>query len=97
MSDEQELDEYVEVLRAGLAKDGFVKATGPDGQRLWLVLSTMLEEPPGLLIAYEGVGAMFWELDRPLNEFRLVQHGFSIRIAPALADTLNRVMGELRP
>lgn len=44
------------------------------------------------MIAYEGGGAYFFDLDRPLNQFRLVKHGFSLRVAPALANLVNAIL-----
>lgn len=90
----------IEHLREQLRDTGGCALTGPDGKSLFLVLNRNLGiEKPGILIAYEGHGAYFFDLDRPLNQFRLVKHGFSLRIAPTLAELVNAILdpGEASP
>lgn len=87
-------DETIAALREGLRGRGSVTFMGPDGKRLFLVASVNLHlEERGLLVAYEGHGAYFWDLQRPVNTFLLAGAGFDITVAPELADLLNRLLG----
>lgn len=82
----------IDKLRDQFARNGNIVATGPDKGRLFIVSSYQMGmEERGVLISYEGEGAFFWTLDRPLNQFRLVQGGFSANLAPTLAEILNRL------
>lgn len=86
-------EQTLSIIREKLSETGGVSITGPEGKAVFLVLNRNLGiEKNGILVAYEGGGAFFFDLDRPLNQFRLVQHGFSLRIAPALASLVNAIL-----
>lgn len=91
----------IPTLRMQLAQHGAMHATDKDGRKLFVVLSRQLAmQETGILLAYEGEGAYFFTLDRPLNRFRLVQGGFSYIVAGWLSDLLNQIVGiggELQP
>ena len=84
----------VNVIRNDLARKGYVDAYDSRGRKLYLVLSTVLpEHPPGVLIAYEGYGTMFYDMKAPLNKFQLIQKGFTYTVADTLAVMLNSIFG----
>jgi hypothetical protein len=86
-------DEVLNTVRKKLAETGGITLQGPGGKAVYLALNRNVGiERNGILIAYEGGGAYFFDLDRPLNKFRLAQHGFSLRVAPALADLVNAIL-----
>jgi hypothetical protein len=88
----QDID--IPALRQSLHEMGSVVTTDRQGKRLFLVLSKQLDVTEhGVLLAYEGQGAYFFTLDRPLNKYRLVQGGFSLDVAPFLSDLINALMG----
>lgn len=88
-------EETITNIQVTLREVGGVTLTGPEGKSLFLVLNRNLGiEKEGIMIAYEGGGAYFFELDRPLNRFRLVQHGFSYRVAPLIADLVNAILSK---
>lgn len=79
----------IENIADGLTFEGHVRLVDGDGRVLWLVTATRLNyRQPGLLIAYEGAGAYFWPEGQPMNRFLLVDHGFSLKVAPILSDVL---------
>lgn len=84
-----------DAMRRQLTDVGSCIWTGPEGNRLFLVSSHVLgkDMAQGLLIAYEGEGTMFFELDRPLNVYRLLSAGFSVSVAATLADVVNELCG----
>lgn len=80
-------------LREQLFQVGGVSLPGPEGKTLYLVLNRNLGvERNGILVAYEGSGVAFVTLDQPLNQFRLVSAGFSLRIASALVTMINGIL-----
>ena len=86
-------DDTISHIRARLQAEGGVTVKGPGGKNVYLVLNRNIGvDQNGILVAYEGGGAYFFDLDRPLNKFRLTQHGFSLSIAPALADLVNAIL-----
>lgn len=84
-----------DAMRQQLALEGSCIWTGPEGKRLFLIAANILamDTDRGLLIAYEGEGTMFFELDRPLNVYRLLSAGFSVSVAATLADVVNELCG----
>lgn len=80
-------------IRQQLRDVGGATLQGPAGKQLYLVLNRNLGmEQQGILIAYEGGGACFFDLDRPLNAFRLVERGFSLVVAPAISQLVNELL-----
>ena len=85
-------EKVIEELRLRLETEGSTNFADAKGRRLYLIRTKLLHMPfDGLLIAYEGCGAMTFELDRPLNKFRLIQSGFGFDVAETLAGLVNRV------
>lgn len=71
---------------------------GPDGKKLFIVLSRNLGlDAQGILVSYEGGGTIYWTLDRAINVFRLVKAGFSMKIAPALSELINALLTPASP
>jgi hypothetical protein len=86
-------EDAITTIRQRLAETGGVTFQGPDNKSVYLVLNRNIGiEKNGILLAYEGSGAYFFDLDRPLNQFRLAKHGFSLRVAPALAELVNAIL-----
>jgi len=85
----------LDTMREHLKAHGSAVGQDADGRRIFFVMSRVLDmRETGILIAYEGEGAIFVPLDdRPLNVFRLLSAGFSANIAPTLADTVNGLLG----
>lgn len=80
----------VEELRRTFRATGSAKLVDPAGRRIYLVDTRLLGETPAeLLLAYEGQGSIVFSLDRPMNAFRLVSAGFSMRVAPQVAEIVN--------
>lgn len=79
-------------LRDHLREHRSCNWTDEHGHKLFFVL---LEIPShGMLIAYEGQGAKFIEIDdRPLNAFRLLEAGFATSLSKTLADAINALLG----
>lgn len=88
-------DEKINALAHTLITSGSAVSTDEENRKLMLVLSTVLafadQRRLSILVAYEGQGAFFWSVDEKLSPFRLIEAGFSLRLAPTLADILNRV------
>ena len=79
----------IEPTRQQLRHTGGARIVSPADKMLYLVRNDVLGvEEQGLLITYEGGGTFFFNLDRPINGFRLIKAGFSLRDAPAIADFL---------
>ncbi|QSY98683.1 hypothetical protein J2J97_31935 (plasmid) [Rhizobium bangladeshense] len=86
-------EDILQSIRDQLREVGGATVKGPLDKQVYLVLNRNLGiEQKGIMVAYEGGGAYFFDLDRPLNQFRLVKHGFSLRVAPALADLVNAIL-----
>ena len=82
----------VEELHARLLADGSAKITDGTGRRLFLIHTRLLKEPyDGVVVAYEGQGAFVFELDRPVNKFRLISNGFEMGAAEIVSDLINRM------
>lgn len=87
-------------LAADMADDitlhGRAMVADTNGRRL-LLTSTELLGLPGnqILLAYEGKGVIFFELDRPLNRFRLLSHGFPEKVADSICSLVNAVVSIL--
>ena len=79
-------------LRERLQKNGSAYFLDTKGNRIYLIHTQALQlDFEGVLIAYEGHGAFTFDLDRPLNSFRLISAGFPMQIAEELASLVNRV------
>lgn len=82
----------VEELREALVTKGSAKIIDARGRRLYLIHSRILQEDfDGVVVAYEGAGAFVFNLDRPVNKFRLVSSGFDMSVAEIVADLINRM------
>ena len=86
-------------LAKAIVDHGVSMMTDADGRRLSIVSHPLMYEPlsdytPGWLIAYEKSGAIFWDFQKPMNQFLLTEYGFSIRIAPMLSDVLKSTYAE---
>lgn len=87
-------------MRELLQRTGSVGVVDSAGKRLVLTLQNVCmmdnegcwENQRGLLICYEGEGALFYKGDKKLTKFRLVQAGFSLIVAPTLAELVNAIM-----
>lgn len=98
--------EIVEHMRDELLETGVTSVQlGNDmvgaGLRVFLIEFSILPSgsvEPGFLLAVPGAGSMFVGMDRrlgryrPLNKFQLLSAGFSIKLAPTLAELVNRVL-----
>jgi hypothetical protein len=86
-------DAVIDGLCNRLQENGDAMFTDPQGRRMFLVLSSKLSfaTAPSILLSYEGEGAFLWEISSRLSSFRLIEAGFSLRLAPTLADVLNRL------
>lgn len=85
--------QMIEELRSRLLTEGSAKITDGRGRRLYLVHSRLLKEDfDGIMVAYEGNGAFVFELDRPVNKFRLINSGFDMAVAEVVADLINRMV-----
>lgn len=81
-------------LKVRLLEKGSVSALDKQGRRLFFIDSRILDDlPAGLLIVYEGQGSFFYEMDRPLNRFRLLQARFPLTVAGWLSDLVNQLTG----
>lgn len=90
-------DEQIAQLCNRLQSAGSAVTTAK-GTKLAFVASTVLGgafEQDTLLVAWEGQGAFFWTVGSKASQFRLIEAGFSLMVAPTLADILNRVGGQL--
>jgi len=80
-------------LAERLKDQGSATLRDAKGKRLMFVMAELVFEPtPGVWIAYESNGAMFWSYMLPMNRFELVQNGFPIEIATILADVLKALL-----
>ena len=81
-------------VRKRLREKGAVQLDLTNGTRLFLVAMPLFGiQTQELLVAYEGGGSVVYSGDRPLNNFRLVQHGFPFSVAGEIADLINAVAG----
>lgn len=87
------------ILRESLADVGGLTLQDESGRSLYIVLNRNLGiEKKGALVAYEGRGSMFFEMDRPLNKFRLLKAGFPAGTADIVSGLVNTVFfGEAEP
>jgi hypothetical protein len=69
------------------------KAVDTEGNRVVLTSAGSIGFPRSneIVLIYENRGCFFWDGGRAVNQFRLVSAGFNLRMAPALADMLNRL------
>lgn len=95
MSDTQTFSPQVlSNMRDDIVQRGATFVTDANGAHVVLALAPMLGiEGNRVMLAYENMGMTIFFLDRPMNAFRLVQAGFSMRVAPMLADMVNKVCG----
>lgn len=84
----------IQDLRQSLRTEGRASLTDPDGNVLALISTGLLgiEAKGRLLVAYENKGCFFYDGERPLNQFRLVKAGFSIDVAPFVANVVNAII-----
>lgn len=81
-------------MRETLLKHGYAYMCDINGKRLYFVHTKLLRlDFTGLLVAYEGYGAFTYDMDRPVNAFRLVSAGFPLQVAGGLAYLINRLTG----
>lgn len=88
-------DGQIEDLCNQLQNSGSV-VIDQDGHKLAFISSDIMTfagpaPDPTILVAWEGKGAFFWRVGSPMNTFLLIEAGFTLRVAPTLADILNRV------
>lgn len=86
----------VEDMAEELWEEGRTIIKDGSGRRL-LLTSTSLLQIPGddIILAYEGRGVIFFQLDRPMNRFRLLSHGFPDKVAGDIADMVNLIISAL--
>lgn len=85
-------DSTINHLADELCATGATHFTDERGHRLVVMASGVVGVPGGdFILAYENTGTIFFNTSRPMNEFRLTAAGFSLRIAPLIADTINRL------
>ena len=83
----------VEILKDSLQERGTALLTDINGSRLTLISNKVLGiTNPCILISYEGYGSFYYEFDRPLNAFRLISAGFSLRVAQEVSDLINKLV-----
>lgn len=84
----------VDYAKEKLNSEGCVHIPDAKGRMLYLINSRLLRlDFPGLVAAYEGYGTATIRLDRPLNQFLLLQGGFPMQVCGSLSDFINRVTG----
>lgn len=88
--DQRAIDE----LRNALQTHGSAAFPDAQGRKIMFVSGDRLSfaTKPSILVAYEGQGAFLWEIENKINTFRLIEAGFSLRVAPTLADILTRLV-----
>lgn len=88
MLDNNTIDEIADRLLT----EGTTTFEDSEGRRVLIMYAAKAGfETREFVLAYEKVGAMFFNLDRPLNKFRLSEAGFPLRLAPVVAETVNRL------
>jgi hypothetical protein len=77
-------------------QDGRTLVRDLDGRRL-LITSTTLLNLPGdeVILVYEGRGTIFFQIDRPMNRYRLLASGFPEKAADSVSDMVNRLISIL--
>lgn len=83
------IDRLARQLNQALDNKGWVSYKGIDGNRLFLIKSSLLEGylEQGLLVSYEGGGSIFCKDGEYISYFKLVGKGLPV----ALARVLERV------
>jgi hypothetical protein len=90
-------DEDMKDLAEQLADDGVVTLTDEKGNRMVLAYAAKIGmRSKEFMLAYEKAGVIFFTSERPMNKFRLVDAGFSLLLAPALADMVNRLFAAVK-
>lgn len=85
-------EETIKDMARTLYERGSAHVQDQDGNYMVITASAVVGVPGNrFLLAYENKGAILFDTSRPMNQFRLASAGFSLRIAPVLADTLNRL------
>lgn len=90
-------DEQIAELCNRLQQVGSAITTAK-GTKLAFVSSAILMgdfDGATLLVAWEGQGAYFYHVGSKISAFRLIEAGFSLMVAPTLADILNRLNEQL--
>jgi hypothetical protein len=88
------VNEVIAQVRQRLIEKGAVQVDLTNGSRLFMVTMPLFGvNTRELLVTYEGGGSVVYAGDRPLNNFRLVQHGFPFSAAGEVADLVNAVAG----
>jgi hypothetical protein len=87
-------DDLIGEIADDLERVGRCLVFDQDYRRLLVVRSDYLDisGAPELLLAYEGRGAIFFTIDRPMNHFRLLSHGFPEIAAHSVSDMVNRLI-----
>ena len=86
-------NDTIHAMIQALRDQGSVVADTANGKRFYIITSELLRmEQRGLLLVYEGSGSFFYEFGQPLNEFRLVSHGFSLRVARLLVSVVSSLL-----
>lgn len=86
-------DKDIDVMAHELCEGGFTSVTDSDGNRMVIVHSAVVGIPGNqFILAYENKGTIFFDTSRPMNHFRLTTAGFSLRVAPTIADIVNRLL-----
>lgn len=87
-------DEMIEEMADDVHRWSKTHATDQDGDRLVICSAASLgfHKSKEMVVIYENRGALFFELDRPMNAFRLASAGISMRVAPEVSDMLNRLI-----
>lgn len=79
-----------------LSTTGTLVLTDPNGKRLFFATSKVFEGKglkPGVLIAYETYGSIYWDGEKDLTKFVLFQHGFSALVAPIVLSVVRAILG----
>jgi len=90
-------DDYIHELQRAMKQNGGVTVTfhAPigDNARCFIALNRVFGiEERGVLICVENCSGMFFNLDRPLNKFRLVSAGAPLYLADQLAALVNSIV-----
>jgi hypothetical protein len=87
-------DAMVEEMADDVHLRGTTHICDNDGNRLIVCTATRLgiAGTKEFALIYENKGALFFTLERPLNQFRLMTAGFSMLVAGSIADMVNKLI-----
>ena len=89
-------DALIEDMADDLDAEGRTLVKDSDGRRLLITTTTRLNlDGDEVILAYEGRGTIYFQLDRPMNHFRLLSSGFPEKAAVSVADMVNRLINVL--